>query len=175
MNSCRRLVYSDWSSGLNAVFSRVTQRTNCRRAPGTAPSLSRSQSTAPKQAPGTHTGEKPRARAIDLARKIQQERVKPAATEPPVSAQQKRVTELKRFSLQLQKVHPNVLAKHLHRSVLYQDKDVVVINKPYGVPVRGKQIGQADWRQSTVQIHSDSVTCCSKTEKDVCNNVSINK
>ncbi|XP_036956409.1 mitochondrial RNA pseudouridine synthase rpusd4-like [Acanthopagrus latus] len=136
MNSCRRLVYSDWSSGLNAVFSRVTQRTNCRRAPGTAPSLSRSQSTAPKQAPGTHTGEKPRARAIDLARKIQQERVKPAATEPPVSAQQKRVTELKRFSLQLQKVHPNVLAKHLHRSVLYQDKDVVVINKPYGVPVR---------------------------------------
>ncbi|KAG7244434.1 hypothetical protein INR49_029878 [Caranx melampygus] len=45
--------------------------------------------------------------------------------------------ELKRFSLQLQNVHPNVLAKHLHRSVLYQDKRVVVINKPYGVPVRG--------------------------------------
>uniref|UniRef100_G3NA23 Pseudouridylate synthase RPUSD4, mitochondrial n=1 Tax=Gasterosteus aculeatus TaxID=69293 RepID=G3NA23_GASAC len=29
-----------------------------------------------------------------------------------------------------------VLAKHLHRGVLYHDKDVVVINKPLGVPVR---------------------------------------
>lgn len=144
MNICRRIICSDWSSGLNTVFSRVTQRRNCRRAPGTAPSLSRGQSTAPKQAPGTDTGEKPRLRAIDLARKVQQEREKPAAAEPPVSAQQKRVTELKRFSLQLQKVHPNVLAKHLHRSVLYQDKDVVVINKPYGVPVRGKPTGQTD-------------------------------
>lgn len=135
MNSCRRITCSDWRSGLSVVFS----RTNCRRCPEVAASFSRSQSTAAEHAPGSDTGEKPRLRAIDLARKVQQEKAKPPpATEPPVSGQQKRVTELKRYSLQLQNVHPNVLAKHLHRSVLYQDKDVVITNKPYGVPVRGK-------------------------------------
>ncbi|KAG8007787.1 RNA pseudouridylate synthase domain-containing protein 4 [Nibea albiflora] len=101
-----------------------------------AASFSRSQTTAAGHAAGSDTGEKPRLRAIDLARKIRQEKTKPRATEPPLSAQQKRVTELKQFTLQLQNVHPNVLAKHLHRSLLYQDKDVVIINKPYGIPVR---------------------------------------
>ncbi|TMS19725.1 Mitochondrial RNA pseudouridine synthase rpusd4 [Larimichthys crocea] len=135
MNSCRRITCSDWRSGLSVVFS----RTNCRRCPEVAASFSRSQSTtaAAEHAPGSDTGEKPRLRAIDLARKVQQEKAKPPpATETSVSGQQKRVTELKRYSLQLQNVHPNVLAKHLHRSVLYQDKDVVITNKPYGVPVR---------------------------------------
>ncbi|KAM9361943.1 pseudouridylate synthase RPUSD4, mitochondrial [Symphorus nematophorus] len=137
MNSCRRIACSDWISGLNTVFSRVKPRTNCGRCPGTVASFSRSHATDAKHVSGSDTGEKPRLRAIDLARKVQQERTKPpAAAEAPMSAQQKRVTELKRFSLQLQNVHPNVLAKHLHRSVLYQDKDVVIINKPYGVPVR---------------------------------------
>ncbi len=141
MNSCKRIACSDLKRGLNTVISEVRLRTNCRRWSATAPPLSRCQTTAAKQAPGADTGEKPRLRAIDLARKVQQERTKPQASEPPVSGQQKRVTELKRFSLQLQNVHPNVLAKHLHRTVLYQDKDVVVISKPYGVPVRGNEKG----------------------------------
>ncbi|KAM7402136.1 hypothetical protein PAMP_017401 [Pampus punctatissimus] len=134
MNSCRRIVCTgDWSSGLNLLFSGVK---TCRFL-GTSPSLSRSQTTAAKQAPGSDTREKPRLRAMDLARKVQQEKTKTqAAVEPPLSGQQKRVMELKRFSQQLQNVHPNVMAKHLHRGVLYQDKDVVIINKPYGVPVR---------------------------------------
>ncbi|XP_044070078.1 mitochondrial RNA pseudouridine synthase rpusd4-like [Siniperca chuatsi] len=137
MNSCRRIACREWKSGLNIVFSRGKPRTNCRRCSEAAPALSRSQATAAKHAPGSDTGEKPRLRAIDLARKVQQERAKPQAAEPEkLSGQHNRVTELKRFSLQLQNVHPNVLAKHLHRGVLYQDKDVVVINKPYGVPVR---------------------------------------
>ncbi|XP_078104692.1 pseudouridylate synthase RPUSD4, mitochondrial [Sander vitreus] len=136
MNSIRRISCSDWKSGLNVVLSRVKPWTNCCRCPEAAPPLSRSQATATKQAPGFDTGEKPRLRAVDLARKVQQEWRKPQAAEPPLSGQQKRVMELKRFSLQLQHVHPNVLAKHLNRAVLYQDKDVVVINKPYGVPVR---------------------------------------
>lgn len=131
----------DWISGLNTVFLRVKPGTKCHRCSGTAPILSQSQATTSKHAPASNTGEKPRLRAIDLARKIQQEKTKPPAETPPVSAQQKRVADLKRFSLQLQNVHPNVLAKHLHRSVLYQDKDVVVINKPYGVPVKGKAAG----------------------------------
>lgn len=126
MNSCRRIACSDWTSGLNTVFSRVRR--------------SRSSAAREAPAPGSDPAEKPRLRAIDLARKVQQERTKtkppPAEEEAPLSGQQKRVMELKRFSLQLQHVHPNVLAKHLHRGVLYQDKDIVVINKPYGVPVR---------------------------------------
>lgn len=129
---------SDWSAGLTTVLFRVKSRTNCHRCPGAASSVSRSQTTAAEQAPGTDTPEKPRLRGIDLARKVRQENTKTPAAEPPMSPQQKRVTELKRFSLQLQNVHANVLAKHLHRSVLYRDEDIVVINKPYGVPVRGK-------------------------------------
>uniref|UniRef100_A0A3Q3MZR3 Pseudouridylate synthase RPUSD4, mitochondrial n=1 Tax=Labrus bergylta TaxID=56723 RepID=A0A3Q3MZR3_9LABR len=148
----------EWKHGL----SKFGQRINCPRCPELAPSLSRVRSTAVKAA---DTGEKPRLRAVDLAQKVQQEKLKsgekprlravdlaqkvqqekgkrPAAeADPPVSGQQRRVTELKRFSLQLQNVHPNVLAKHLHKSVLYQDKDLVIINKPYGVPVRGKDSG----------------------------------
>ncbi|XP_070757945.1 pseudouridylate synthase RPUSD4, mitochondrial-like [Enoplosus armatus] len=136
MNSCR-IACSEWKYGLNTVLSRVKPRTICRRLPEAAPFLSRSQATAAEHAPGSDTGEKPQLKAIDLARKVQQEKAKAPAAEPEkLSGQQRRVTELKRFSLQLQKVHPNVLAKHLHRTVLYQDKDVVVINKPYGVPVR---------------------------------------
>lgn len=136
MNNCGRIACGDWRFGLNIVFSRVKQQTNCRRCPEAAPFLHRSQATAAKDAPGSDTGEKPRLRAIDLARKVQQDRTKPQAAEPPLTGQQKMVMDLKRFSLQLQHVHPNVLAKHLHRGVLYQDKHVVVINKPYGVPVK---------------------------------------
>lgn len=132
MSSCRIARTGNWSSGLNVLFSGV----KTRRCSGSAASLRRSQTTAAKHASGPDTGHKPRLRAIDLARKVQQERTKQQPAEPPVSGQQRRVTELKRFSQQLQNVHPNVLAKHLHRGVLYQDKDVVVINKPYGVPVR---------------------------------------
>ncbi|CAK6955479.1 pseudouridylate synthase RPUSD4%2C mitochondrial [Scomber scombrus] len=133
MNSCRMILCTgDRSSGMNVLLSAV----QTHRCAGTAASLSQSQTTANKHASGPDTGDKPRLRAIDLARKVQQEKTKPPAAEPPVSGQQRRVTELKQFSQQLQNVHPNVLAKHLHRSVLYRDKDVVIINKPYGVPVR---------------------------------------
>ncbi|XP_037345754.2 pseudouridylate synthase RPUSD4, mitochondrial [Pungitius pungitius] len=128
MNSCRRIAFCDLKQGLSAAFSPGKPPTNRRRCPEAAPPLSRSHAT----------GAKPRLRAIDLAQKVQREKAPPppAAAEPSPSRQQKRVTELKRLSLQLQGVHPNVLAKHLHRGVLYQDRDVVVINKPLGVPVR---------------------------------------
>ncbi|XP_074527583.1 pseudouridylate synthase RPUSD4, mitochondrial [Halichoeres trimaculatus] len=133
MNNCTRTASREWRVIQNIVFG---QRDTCRPCQAAARFLSRGQATAAKPASGTHTEEKPRLRAIDLARKVQQEKAKPSQIEPPMSAQQRIVTDLKRFSLQLQNVHPNVLAKHLHRSVLYKDKDVVIINKPYGVPVR---------------------------------------
>ncbi|XP_017271398.1 mitochondrial RNA pseudouridine synthase rpusd4 [Kryptolebias marmoratus] len=133
MNSCRRLAaLTDRTFSPHILILAVKSRTAC---------LGRSQSTAAHRSPDSHAavaGEKPRLRAIDLARKVQQEKAKTQAAETPrpASGSQGRVAELKRFSLQLQNVHPNVLAKHLHRSVLYRDKDVVIINKPYGVPVR---------------------------------------
>ncbi|XP_034542177.1 mitochondrial RNA pseudouridine synthase rpusd4 [Notolabrus celidotus] len=131
MNNCTRIAKREWKFILNVVSG---QRDACHRCLMTAPVLHRSQATAAK--PGSEDGEKPRLRAIDLARKVQQEKEKAPKEDVPMSAQQKRLTDLRRFSMQLQNVHPNVLAKHLHRGVLYQDKDVVIINKPYGVPVR---------------------------------------
>lgn len=137
MNICRRTACAgDWSSGFNTLFTKP--RTD--RCPRTAPSRGWSRTPASRQAPGSNAGEKPQLRAIDLARKVREEKTVSQAAGVAVSALERRVTELKRFSLQLQNVHPNVLAKHLHRSVLYQDKHVVVINKPHGVPVRGKQV-----------------------------------
>uniref|UniRef100_A0A8C5JGE4 Pseudouridylate synthase RPUSD4, mitochondrial n=1 Tax=Junco hyemalis TaxID=40217 RepID=A0A8C5JGE4_JUNHY len=41
------------------------------------------------------------------------------------------------MSQQLQQVHPNVLAKILKQRTLYQNEEVVVIDKPYGLPVHG--------------------------------------
>nr|KAF6467569.1 RNA pseudouridine synthase D4 [Rousettus aegyptiacus] len=55
----------------------------------------------------------------------------------PTNPVQRRVQELLRFTQQLQRVHPNVLAKALSRGIVHQDKDLVVINKPYGLPVHG--------------------------------------
>ncbi|XP_029906584.1 pseudouridylate synthase RPUSD4, mitochondrial [Myripristis murdjan] len=120
---------SDWSLVLNTSHSRRL------RSSGAA---SRSHAAAAEHAAGTQPGHKPRLRAIDLAQKIQQEKVKEkGAASPSLSAQDRRVTELRRLTRQLQKVHPNVLARHLDRGVLFQDRDVVVVNKPYGVPLHG--------------------------------------
>lgn len=57
----------------------------------------------------------------------------------PTNPVQRRVRELVRFTEQLQRVHPNVLAKALSRGIVHQDKDLLVINKPYGLPVHGKE------------------------------------
>ncbi|XP_069507707.1 pseudouridylate synthase RPUSD4, mitochondrial [Ambystoma mexicanum] len=50
---------------------------------------------------------------------------------------QQRVRELVRYTKQLQQVHPNVLAKALTRGIVYKNDEIVVIDKPYGVPVHG--------------------------------------
>ncbi|KFQ37371.1 RNA pseudouridylate synthase domain-containing protein 4, partial [Mesitornis unicolor] len=51
---------------------------------------------------------------------------------------QRRVRELVTLSKQLQRVHPNVLAKVLKQGTVYQNEEIVVINKPYGLPVHVK-------------------------------------
>ncbi|XP_029462697.1 mitochondrial RNA pseudouridine synthase RPUSD4 [Rhinatrema bivittatum] len=59
---------------------------------------------------------------------------KETIAESPVQRQVKKLIQL---TQQLQRVHPNVLAKALARGVVYQDKEIVVVDKPYGVPVHG--------------------------------------
>ncbi|XP_006874644.1 PREDICTED: RNA pseudouridylate synthase domain-containing protein 4 [Chrysochloris asiatica] len=73
-------------------------------------------------------------RLAERLRAQKQEQKKESVLTNPV---QRRVQELLRFTQQLQRVHPNVLAKALSRGILHQDKDLVIINKPYGVPVHG--------------------------------------
>ncbi|KAM3877791.1 pseudouridylate synthase RPUSD4, mitochondrial [Diretmus argenteus] len=139
MNKCRTIASvctNDWSCALGILCSRGKTRLNRRPSSEVGPFLRRTHATATKHVPNSDTGKKPHLRAIDLARKMEQEQMKAKQTKPPESAQQKTVMELKQFTLQLQNVHPNVLAKHLHKSVLFKNEDVVVINKPYGVPVQ---------------------------------------
>ncbi|XP_057702812.1 pseudouridylate synthase RPUSD4, mitochondrial [Corythoichthys intestinalis] len=135
MNHCARNVFvGKWNFLLRPLEK---TRTKCHQCSGSAlVCFSRSQTTATEQAPDPGKGEKTPLRAIDLARKLRQEKSSTRTAEPPLSDQQKRVMDLKRFSLQLQNVHPNVLAKHLSKSVLYQDQHLVIINKPYGLPVK---------------------------------------
>ncbi|KAJ7305074.1 hypothetical protein JRQ81_010887 [Phrynocephalus forsythii] len=71
---------------------------------------------------------------IRTERQQQQEKPQDEVPEDPVK---KRVRQLKQFTQQLQRVHPNVLAKALKRGMVFQNTDIVVINKPYGIPVHG--------------------------------------
>ncbi|XP_015284888.1 PREDICTED: RNA pseudouridylate synthase domain-containing protein 4 [Gekko japonicus] len=78
--------------------------------------------------------------AEQLAEKIRaqkREQEKKPAREVPKDPLLRRVHELVQLSQQLQRVHPNVLAKALKNGILYQNKEIVVINKPYGLPVHG--------------------------------------
>ncbi|XP_048476863.1 pseudouridylate synthase RPUSD4, mitochondrial-like, partial [Rhincodon typus] len=45
------------------------------------------------------------------------------------------VEELRRLSRRLQKVHPNVLAKVLRKSVTTHGQDLLAVDKPFGVPM----------------------------------------
>lgn len=70
-----------------------------------------------------------------------------------VSPLQRRVLQLKQFSQQLQNVHPNVLAKALHKSIIFKNQDIIAINKPYGVPLHG-MISNVDDGYTVVQTLS---------------------
>uniref|UniRef100_A0A8D0BYX1 Pseudouridylate synthase RPUSD4, mitochondrial n=1 Tax=Salvator merianae TaxID=96440 RepID=A0A8D0BYX1_SALMN len=71
------------------------------------------------------------------AQKREQQKKEEAEEETAKDTVSRRVQELARLTGRLQQVHPNVLAKALKQGVLYQDKKIVVINKPYGIPVHG--------------------------------------
>ncbi|KAM8817956.1 LOW QUALITY PROTEIN: pseudouridylate synthase RPUSD4, mitochondrial [Rhynchonycteris naso] len=77
--------------------------------------------------------------AQQLAERLRAQKQEQKTKKAPVLTNpvQRRVQELVRFTQQLQRVHPNVLAKALSRGIVHQDKHLVVINKPYGLPVHG--------------------------------------
>uniref|UniRef100_A0A8C4X941 Pseudouridylate synthase RPUSD4, mitochondrial n=1 Tax=Erpetoichthys calabaricus TaxID=27687 RepID=A0A8C4X941_ERPCA len=81
-------------------------------------------------------------KAEDLAEKIRKEKrdaevEKKQQQQVPTSPLQERVQELKKLSGQLQQVHPNVLAKVLKQGLLFENENIIVANKPYGVPMDG--------------------------------------
>ncbi|MCJ8744289.1 hypothetical protein PDJAM_G00116910 [Pangasius djambal] len=83
------------------------------------------------------SGRKRGLRAADIAENLRHEKQNKAhaANKVPVSPVQRNVAELKQITQQLQSVHPNVFAKALSKSILYQDQNLIAVNKPYGVPV----------------------------------------
>ncbi|XP_062450579.1 pseudouridylate synthase RPUSD4, mitochondrial isoform X1 [Rhea pennata] len=76
-------------------------------------------------------------RAEELAERLRAQKSEREKREIPKDPLQRRIQGLAALSKQLQRVHPNVLAKVLRQGVVYQNDEVVVINKPYGLPVHG--------------------------------------
>ncbi|KAM4757348.1 pseudouridylate synthase RPUSD4, mitochondrial [Cyanocitta cristata] len=74
-------------------------------------------------------------RAEELAERLR--RSEEQQREIPKDPTQRWLRELAALSQQLQQVHPNVLAKILKQRTLYQNEEIVVIDKPYGLPVHG--------------------------------------
>lgn len=72
-------------------------------------------------------------RAEELAERLR--RSEEQQREIPKDPTQRWLRELAALSQQLQQVHPNVLAKILKQRTLYQNEEIVVIDKPYGLPV----------------------------------------
>ncbi|TRY99227.1 hypothetical protein DNTS_031404 [Danionella cerebrum] len=80
---------------------------------------------------------KPGLRAIDIANRLRKEKedLKNSEKRVPMTPLQARVDELKQFSQRLQNIHPCVLTKALYKSRLYEDQNIIAVNKPYGVPL----------------------------------------
>ncbi|XP_063034654.1 pseudouridylate synthase RPUSD4, mitochondrial isoform X2 [Melospiza melodia melodia] len=74
-------------------------------------------------------------RAEELAERLRKSEEQ--QREIPKDPTQRWLRELAAMSQQLQQVHPNVLAKILKQRTLYQNEEIVVIDKPYGLPVHG--------------------------------------
>ncbi|XP_043942552.1 mitochondrial RNA pseudouridine synthase Rpusd4-like [Protopterus annectens] len=83
----------------------------------------------------------PSPRAQQLAERLREEKrreqQKKKPNTVPLDPIARRAHELRQLGLHLQRVPPTILAKELKRGVLYQDEEIVAINKPYGIPVHG--------------------------------------
>ncbi|XP_043926818.1 mitochondrial RNA pseudouridine synthase Rpusd4-like [Protopterus annectens] len=76
-------------------------------------------------------------RGEEKRRQQQEEQQKKKPNTVPLDPIARRAHELRQLGLHLQRVPPTILAKELKRGVLYQDEEIVAINKPYGIPVHG--------------------------------------
>ncbi|XP_065594660.1 pseudouridylate synthase RPUSD4, mitochondrial [Cyrtonyx montezumae] len=84
--------------------------------------------------PGAAARRTAAVRAEDLAERLRAERSEEKEKrEGAAGPARRRSREL----AALQRAHPNVVAKALRQRAVYQDDEVVVINKPYGLPVHG--------------------------------------
>ncbi|XP_018606730.1 pseudouridylate synthase RPUSD4, mitochondrial isoform X2 [Scleropages formosus] len=120
---------------------------NCvRKALSASASALRSVSVRPRFAPPPpsvclESRRSATLKAADLAQRVRKEEERERAArrqqQTPRTPSQRAVVELRRFSRQLQAVHPTVLAKALRRALLHEDRRLVALNKPYGVPVHG--------------------------------------
>ncbi|XP_074891070.1 pseudouridylate synthase RPUSD4, mitochondrial [Buteo buteo] len=106
-----------------------------RRRPPPAAGLGRGARTF------SGSGRAAAVRAEELAERLRarrrEEEEEKKKREIPTDPAQRWVRELAMLSKQLQQVHPNVLAKVLKQGTVYQNEEIVVINKPYGLPVHG--------------------------------------
>ncbi|XP_058050183.1 pseudouridylate synthase RPUSD4, mitochondrial [Ahaetulla prasina] len=75
--------------------------------------------------------------AEQMAEKLREQKKPKAVPEVPKDRVLRRVQEYVQQTRCFQQLHPNVLAKVLKKGILYSNKDIVVINKPYGLPVHG--------------------------------------
>ncbi|XP_078464133.1 pseudouridylate synthase RPUSD4, mitochondrial [Lampetra fluviatilis] len=80
--------------------------------------------------------EKMRSRGDAKPARGSRSRTKHQAADPddPVKRQ---AQHLKKQTTLLQHVHPTVLAKALLKNVIHQQRELIVVNKPYGIPVHG--------------------------------------
>ncbi|RXM96422.1 RNA pseudouridylate synthase domain-containing protein 4 [Acipenser ruthenus] len=128
------------STGAAAQFPRRIQRQGA--AEKETPNSDRESVRGPETGSAAKTGKAvKKLKAVDLAHRLRREKREEDVARPKIvksdSPVLMRVQELRQFTLQLQKVHPNVLAKALKRGILYEDQELIAINKPYGVPVHG--------------------------------------
>ncbi|KAM9444384.1 pseudouridylate synthase RPUSD4, mitochondrial [Clarias gariepinus] len=119
----------------HGCFNRFNTRINNYEAPRCVLCPGRDFCTVSAKDTDAPSGRRRGLRAADIAEKLRSEKEKEANNKVPESPVQRNVAELKRFTQQLQSVHPNVFAKALSKSILYQDQTLIAINKPYGVPV----------------------------------------
>ncbi|XP_068023383.1 tRNA pseudouridine(38/39) synthase isoform X2 [Melanerpes formicivorus] len=116
--------------GLEARIRHFVRRGRIESPPGLPPAGEEEQQ--PPEAKRSQQGA-----ALESGGGGTEQPAKRLCVEVPSDPAQRRVRQLARLSRRLQQLHPNVLAKILKEGTLFQNEEVVVINKPYGLPVHG--------------------------------------
>ncbi|XP_059810041.1 pseudouridylate synthase RPUSD4, mitochondrial isoform X3 [Hypanus sabinus] len=76
-----------------------------------------------------------RLTAAELAARVRREAEREAQGREGQTLHSQPVQKLRRMTRSLQQAHPNVLAKVLKKGLIFQSPELVVVSKPYGVPM----------------------------------------